>query len=241
MNEVTENRAKQPDSAAQLDSDQVAQYLAEHPDFFERHSELLINLSIPHGTVTSGSQGQTVSLIERQVSSLRDENGRLKQQLNMLIDNARANDKLFDKAKALVLALISASDLEQAIPLVENRIREDFGSTCCRLWLIGAQDKFGSAQVLAQQEIMDRIPRLIDSDKPYCGLLKEEESELLFADQAGQVGSAAVIPLYLEQSPIAILAIANEDRNYYRNNMSTSLLSYIGEVVALVIHRLLPD
>ena len=42
----------------------VANYLANHPDFFERHLPLLRRLSIPH---QSGSS--TVSLVERQVSA----------------------------------------------------------------------------------------------------------------------------------------------------------------------------
>ena len=47
---------------------QVADYLTSHPDFLEINNYLLTELSIRH------QSGQSVSLIERQVSALRQEN-----------------------------------------------------------------------------------------------------------------------------------------------------------------------
>ena len=48
-----------------MDEAQVAEYLQSHPDFFERHQNLLTTIRIPHRT------GGAVSLVERQASSLR--------------------------------------------------------------------------------------------------------------------------------------------------------------------------
>ena len=51
-----------------LNDNAVAEYLQRVPDFFERNSQLLDKLRLPH--VRAG--GATVSLVERQVEVLRD-------------------------------------------------------------------------------------------------------------------------------------------------------------------------
>ena len=48
----------------------IADYLKSHPDFFERHPLILLSLKLPHRT-----GGSAISLVERQVSMLRQRNG----------------------------------------------------------------------------------------------------------------------------------------------------------------------
>ena len=65
--------------------DSVHAYLSENPDFFERHGDLLRSLRLPHVS------GGTVSLVERQVTALRQRDSKLEGQLKELVDVARAN------------------------------------------------------------------------------------------------------------------------------------------------------
>jgi len=67
-------------------SEEIAQYLQDHPDFFEAHLDLLteINLPHPHG-------GRTISLSERQLVALREKNHVLEKQMHELLSNAREN------------------------------------------------------------------------------------------------------------------------------------------------------
>ena len=60
----------------------VHEYLSEHPDFFERHDDLLNSLRLPHVT------GGTVSLVERQVSMLRQKDLKLERRLRELLEVA---------------------------------------------------------------------------------------------------------------------------------------------------------
>ena len=66
----------------------VQDYLADNPDFFERHGDLLKSLRLPHGS------GGTVSLVERQVSVLRQKELKNDRKLKELLAVARANDAL---------------------------------------------------------------------------------------------------------------------------------------------------
>jgi len=51
---------------ANVSEEQVAAFLSANPDFFLDHQELLANLTLPH------QSGEAVSLLERQVSVLRE-------------------------------------------------------------------------------------------------------------------------------------------------------------------------
>lgn len=237
MNEATNNQLQQIADEFELTAEQVTAYLSDHLDFFENQPELLKRLTIPHHTNANDSAQPTVSLIERQVSTLRDENSRLKQQLNTLIANARDNDELFDKTRQLALQLLSARTVDQVVTTTERAMIEDFGGAYCRLWLISESAEEQPAHYLSRANVTSRLQRLVEQKRPYCGLLKAEESEQLYQDQANQIGSAAVLPLYREDQLIAILTIASADKAYYRNNMSTTLLGYIGDIVAAIIRN----
>ncbi len=54
--------------AASGEEETVARYLQHNPDFFERHQPLLARLRLPHAR-----SGATISLIERQVEVLREQ------------------------------------------------------------------------------------------------------------------------------------------------------------------------
>ena len=49
----------------------VIKFLETHIDFFERHPDLLSSLRLPHNS------GQAISLIEKQVSVLREQNTKI--------------------------------------------------------------------------------------------------------------------------------------------------------------------
>ena len=53
-----------------VDEHNVAQYLKGHPEFFQRHTSLLGSMSLEHNS------GTAVSLIERQISILREQKKR---------------------------------------------------------------------------------------------------------------------------------------------------------------------
>src|SRR5690625_5729921 len=81
-------------SHEKLTADAVADYLKNHPGFFQARDDLLLSLELthPHG-------GAAISLLERQVSILRERNMAMRERLASLVDNARRNDRLFDQTR----------------------------------------------------------------------------------------------------------------------------------------------
>ena len=117
------NEPKLSGEPAEQPSEQaIAEYLQAHPDFFERHQTLLTTLRIPHRS------GSAVSLVERQVSSLRQSNLQLERKLRDLVDVARNNDELADKVHHLATRLLAAGSRAQAVGVAEELLRSTFSA-----------------------------------------------------------------------------------------------------------------
>lgn len=227
MNDVTSS-ADEFNEHEEATPKQVADYLLSHPDFLEVNSYLLTELTVKH------QSGQSISLIERQVSVLRKENQQLKQQLATIINNAKQNDLTLKKTHALILELVGCNSAMEIQVKVESMMINEFGSSACKLWLLAEKT---SDNQLSYQETNTELTRFVERDHVYCGLLREQEKQKLFAEQAEHVGSAAVLSLQNDGKLIAMLAIGNVDKNYYRENMTTSLLDYIGQVTSKLLRH----
>jgi uncharacterized protein YigA (DUF484 family) len=214
-----------------LNSDQVADYLREHPDFFLAHGELLTELRVPHAT------NGAVSLVEKQVAVLRERNIELRTRLHRLLDTARENDALFEKTRALALMLIAAPDLAERVAVLHQQLRELFGSERVSL-LLFADRAPGEARPVELSEAQARIPALMRGRRAVAGVLRPDEVQYLFGD--AEVQSAAVIPLILER-PLGLLAIGATDVQHFRSSMDTLFISFIGDVLARLLARELPS
>ena len=85
----------------QLNEKEVEIYLEEHPDFFINKNQLLSSLHLPH------SKKGSISLVEKQMTLLREENRQQRDALNEFIITATENDALTSKIQSLTIQLIS--------------------------------------------------------------------------------------------------------------------------------------
>lgn len=216
-----------------ISEDQVAQYLKNHPGFFLHRDDLLLELELTHAS------GDAVSLLERQVSLLRERNMDMRNRLNNLLDNARHNDALFEKTKGLILSLLEAKDLDKLAATFNQGMLREFAMDHANLILFGDPQALtvSHCDVVSLDQAYQAIPALLKSDKATCGVLREEENAFLFSDVANSdIGSAAVMPLSFGHH-LGVLTIASRDPHYFRSGMGTLFLSYIGEVM----NRILPS
>ncbi|WP_018415703.1 DUF484 family protein [Teredinibacter turnerae] len=218
------------DKKERLTEKQVAHYLKTNLDFFNRHLDLLSELQLPH------ESGKAVSLVERQVAVLRERNMDMRHRLSQLLDNARENDRLFDKTKRLVLALLECNDLGDVVDALYYSFDKEFQIHYTRLIIFGnSSTPASAARIASVYDARDYIGKRLKSMNTVSGGLDVKECQFLFDDDAPQVGSAAVAILQ-HGSPLGVLAIGNQDPNYYRSSMGTLFLGYIAEV----LNRLLP-
>ncbi len=210
---------------------EVVEYLRTNTAFFDQHPEVLRELSIPHAS------GDAVSLIERQVAALRDESRQLKQQLEKLIAFARENERLNARIHALVLALMNAAGPQAIFECLQNCLREDFGAdhTAARIFAEPAFVDSGEVPQFVGRDAPERTPfgQLLAADETCCGTLDAAQRETLFADVTTSM-SAVVMPL-VARNWDGVLVIASADSERYQMDMGTELLTYLKDVVALVV------
>ena len=105
---------------AGMTTDDVITYLQEHPDFFNEHPQVLSELDIPHAT------GPAVSLVERQVSVLREQNQQINRRLHELIEIARLNEELARRMHQLSLTLMDAGDPREIFKTLYDNLTRNF-------------------------------------------------------------------------------------------------------------------
>lgn len=215
-----------------ISEQQIAEYLADHPDFFSRHLGLLEKLYVPH------QSGAAVSLVERQTSVLREKTRQLNGHLSDLVEVARHNDVQFEKTKRMVLSLLDAVNLDDIAVAVDESLCQDFhGDNTALLLFSETELDSNSARVLRREEAAP-VDMLIESNLVSCGQLEPAQTQFLFTQDAHRIASAAVVPL-VRGKTLGLLAVGSYDPQYFQSSQGTLFLSYVGEVLSSVLHRAL--
>jgi uncharacterized protein YigA (DUF484 family) len=216
-----------------LSEDSIADYLKSHPDFFERHAPLVLGLKLPHRAA-----GTAISLVERQVSLLRQRNAQLERQLKDLVAVAKQNDALVEKIHQLCLKLMRAPTLAARLEQLETGLREDFAAERAVLVL------FPDAPAAAVREGFVRRLGTDDPDvrpfatflraaRPRCGPLRDRQKNIFDRD-ADAVSSAALVPLGPE-SKLGFLIIGSRDPDHFHPGKRMDFLARLGEVLGVAI------
>ena len=220
-----------------LTEDAVHNYLEANPEFFERHGDLLGSLRLPHGSEAA------VSLVERQVSILRQKDLKLEQKLKDLIKVARANELLGAKMHQLTLHLLAAKSISETLEAIEAALRTGFNADLSVLVLFGDPAEFEDVKVgrffkpvERESESLKAFSTFLKSNNPRCGQVRDSQRDFLFGNETDEVGSAALVPLG-KKSEIGFLAIGSADANRFHPGMSMDFLSRLGDLVAEALQR----
>ncbi|HEX7028534.1 MAG TPA: DUF484 family protein [Gammaproteobacteria bacterium] len=205
----------------------VERYLKDHPGFFECRPQLLTTMKVQHPTT-----GQTVSLIERQVTVLREQNHSLEKKLMELVEIARENERLSRQLHSFSSELLKARTLPEVIATTQDKVREIFQTDFVALCLLkDTGDGTG-------RENCDKLfTEIFAGDTPVCGSINAEQIRFLFQGNAAEVASAAVVPLRTTDA-IGLLGLASRDAQRFIPGMGHLFLSHLGDLVcsALAAH-----
>jgi len=215
----------------------VHDFLADNPDFFERHAALLSSLRLPHGT------GGAVSLVERQVSVLRQKDLKLERKLKELLEVAHANDALGARIHRLTLRLLASADLGATLVSLEESLRADFDADHSILVLFGDPELFSDIDVgrfflpvSRDDEALRSFDTFLAGSGPRCGQVRDAQRDFLFGKETDEIGSAALVPLG-SSAEYGFLAIGSADANRFHPGMSIDFLGRLGELVAEALKR----
>jgi uncharacterized protein YigA (DUF484 family) len=216
-----------------LSEESIADYLKGHPDFFERHAPLVLGLKLPHR-----AGGATISLVERQVSMLRQRNAQLERQLKDLVAVAKQNDALVEKIHQLCLKLMRAPSLLARLEQLETGLREDFAAERAVLVLFpdapaGAVRDGFVRRLGADDPDVRPFATFLRAAKPRCGPLRDRQKNI-FERDADSVSSAALVPLGPE-SRLGFLIIGSHDPEHFHPGKRMDFLARLGEVLAVAL------
>ena len=225
----------------------IADYLRNNPEFFNTHARLLSEIRVPH------QAHGAVSLLERQVTVLRDQNRELKRQLHALVQVARDNDALNHRIQRFTLSIMEARDLPSTLRVLDSGLRDDFHADMLSLCLFrrlpvsrsGLNDILPLREAAVDSADTAVFATLLATGKPLCGHLRRGQAAFLFGDQADHVGSAVVIVLNTaggDSAPerLGLLGIGSRDGKRYHAGMGTLFLTHLGDLVSRALSRQLP-
>jgi uncharacterized protein YigA (DUF484 family) len=219
-----------------ITEDDIADYLANTPDFFVRHAELLAAVQF-----TSPHSNRTVGLQERQAEMLREKIKALEQRIMEMIRNGSENVMLSDKILRWARSLLMTTDLYALPAAIEQDIQSQFAVPQVGLRIWGVAPEYSGLTVA--QEVSEDA-RLFASSlmEPFCGLNTGFEAVGWLADPTS-VTSLALIPLRGgpagSMTPaFGLLVLASPDAHRFHSGMGTDFLARIGELVSAAVSRL---
>jgi uncharacterized protein YigA (DUF484 family) len=222
-------------SATPLTDEEIATWLRANPDFFQRNSELLAALRLPHAS------GGVVSLVERQIDVLREKNQRGDARLAELVAIARANEQLAEKIHQFTRSLMRAPTRRAVLAQMELAFREVFDVPQTVLLLFGTvgantSDLRFVRQVAPGDSNLAGFDTLLASGKPRCGQIRDTQRDFIFGTDSGNVGSVALVPL-AGDSPLGLLVLGSPSRDRFHPGMSTDFLARLGQLISDALAR----
>ncbi len=214
-----------------LESKEIADYLVEHPEFFVEYEHLLAKMVIPH------SQGAAISLVERQVQVMREENQQLQRQIQRMIEAARRNETVNEHIQRLIIALLETSSIEDLFDTLYLTLQQEFDTDYVSLRVFDMPLKTATPRpesVEYDAQVFSLFEVVLKSRTPICGRITQAQIEYLFG--RNKIGSAVLIPLGKPEAQ-GILALGSEDVARFHAGMSTDLLSYMSKLVTHILYR----
>nr|WP_297357547.1 DUF484 family protein [uncultured Caldimonas sp.] len=218
-----------------ITEDDIANYLAHTPGFFERHAELLatIQLTSPHGQ-------RAVSLQERQMEMLREKIKGLELKIVEMIRHGQENMAIADKLHRWTRAVMLTADPTQVPVLMAEELKNQFliPQAGIRVW--GVKPEYAE-QPFAQGIKDDTKSFATSLTMPYCGVNSGFEPVGWLQDPA-TVMSLALIPLRhgVSSPAFGMLVLGSPDPTRYTADMGTEFLMRVGELASAGLARLVP-
>ncbi|MGN1057227.1 MAG: DUF484 family protein [Comamonas sp.] len=214
----------------------IADYLLQNPDFFERHAEVLTTVQL-----SSGHGQRAVSLQERQAQMLRDKIKGLESRIIDMVRNSSENYAIAYKMHRWTCALAQVQDPRQLPRTVTEGIQKEFDvpQVGIRVWDVAAAYQ----NSLFTMGVSDDAKAFATSlTMPFCGPnLGFEPTAWL--ENGQEMQSLALLPLREgandSQSPaFGLLVLGSHDPLRFDATMGTEFLSRIAETASAALGRL---
>lgn len=219
-----------------ITEEDIANYLANTPDFFERHADLLaaVQLSSPHNQ-------RAISLQERQASLLREKIKMLELRIMDMIRNVNDNMLLSDKLLMWARTLFLNADAAALPQLIADEIADQFSVPQVGIKVWDVAPAFAGC-TFAQGVSEDAKLFASSLTEPFCGVNTGLEA-INWLPEPKAVASLAILPL--RTGPVGsaapafgVLVLASPDTQRYTSTMGTDFLVRLSELASAALSPL---
>jgi len=211
-----------------MNSEDVARYLKDHPEFFEEYADLLGSIYIPHP-----HGGRAIPLSERQMLTLREKSKVLEGKLRELVQFGEENDSISDRLHRVMLALLKARDLPTLLDALYENVQRDFAvpAVIVRMWPNTlALERGEFAEVSAEARVFaESLSEAYFSAQPMY-----ESASWLPPEHT--IASLVYLPLRAEQT-FGLLVLGSEDAERFASDKGTLYLTRLSEAVSMALRR----
>ena len=219
-----------------ITEDDIADYLANTPDFFERHAELLasVHLTSPHSK-------RTVSLQERQAEMLRDKIKLLEHRLMDMIRHGNENALLSDRLLRWAGSLFLTADTVSMPAQIASQIQEQFLVPQVGIKVWGVAGPLASS-AFAQGVSEDAKLFATSLTEPFCGVNTGFEA-VTWLENPEAAASIALLPLRSASAggmapAFGLLVLSSPDAQRFNSGMGTDFLQRVAEIASAALSRL---
>ena len=220
-----------------ITEDDIAQYLANTPEFFERHAELLTSV-----VLTSQHGQRAVSLQERQAEMLREKIKGLEQHIMEIVRNGSENAAIADKVQQWARRMLAVRNAADLVQVVQDGLQAlfDVPKVTLRLWDVAP----GWEQAPWTQDVSEDVRSFATSlTMPFCGPNLGFEA-IGWLPQSAQVRSVALLPMRpgamddADAPAFGLLVLASDDAARFDSTMGTDFLTRMAELASAALARL---
>jgi len=229
-----------------LNEADIAAFLINTPEFFERHAEVLaaVKLVNPYGQ-------RAVSLLERQAALLRQRIHKLEQSVKEMVRHASDNAAISHKLHQWTCQLATIREAQTLPQAIEQGMRTifDVPQVALRVWDVAPSYATAYFTADVSQDVRAFASSLTT---PYCGPNRGFEATA-WLPNAHQVHSLALLPLRacvqssgaaseatgaVIQPAFGLLVLGAHDLRRFDVNMGTDFLARMAELAGAVLSRL---
>lgn len=226
------NAPTKPEQQLGISADMIAEYLRDNPGFFNEYPALLADIEVPHAS------GGAISLVQKQLNVLREQNEQTRKRMHELIEIARQNEELARRMHQLALTLMDAAEPKDIFSTLYNNLKRNFRADRVAVRLFAGPsfiDTYAGEEFVGRDiQEQSLFKSLIEKRIPLSGKLKRQQQVFIFGDDGDVISSAVIVPLHGPDWG-GVLVIGSADPDKFQEAMGVELLANLGEVLSLII------
>lgn len=219
-----------------LSEQDIVHYLEQHPDFLQRHPQLVQVLQTP----TQHDGKRVVDFQQFMVQKLQQDRQRADARQQALVESARNNMTVQARMQAAVLRLLEARSLAELIEMLTSELTLMLDVDVISVVMEAATDE----EVLGLQAGVRIVaPGSVDrmlGDRETLLQAQCRGDVALYGPAAKLVQSQALLRMHISrETPEGLLAFASRTPGAYAEGQGTELVAFLTDVVERLIRRFL--